>query len=98
MTLEQARDRGFRAQSAWDDFIAPACTELRTEYLSALTKLAANEPWETAKITKLAVAQRVIDAVEAHIRSVVLNGKAAQSEIDRAQMIARIPEAKRKFF
>jgi hypothetical protein len=98
MTPEQAADRGFRAQSALDDFVGPACAELSQEYLSALTKLAVNEPWETAKITKLAVAQRVIAAVEQHLRTAIMAGRSAKAEIDRAKQIQAIPEARRKYF
>lgn len=54
------------------------------------------EPWETAKITKLAVAQRVIDAVEQQLRAAILDGELAAKDLSRAQKIERIPEAKRK--
>jgi hypothetical protein len=94
--LEDRRARGFRAKAALDEFFVPACEGLRGEYLSALTKLAANEPWETAKITKLAVAQRVIDAVEQQLRAAILDGELAAKDLSRAQKIERIPEAKRK--
>lgn len=97
MSPDEARDRGFRASQAWDEFVGPACEQLRQEYMAALTKIAANEPWETAKITKLAVAQRVIDAVEQQIKIAIMNGQAGAVQIDRAAQISRIPEAKRRF-
>jgi hypothetical protein len=55
---EDLRARGFRAKAALDEFLGPAMAPIKAEYLAALTELAANEPWSTAKITKLAVAQR----------------------------------------
>lgn len=97
MNNEDRRARGFRAKAALDEFIGPAMDQMRDEYMHALTKLAANEPWETAKITKLAVAQRVIQAVEQQIRAAVLDGEMAAKDKSRADMIANLPEAKRKW-
>lgn len=94
---EEKVARGMRAKMALDEFLAPALNDIGTEYLTALTQMAANEPWETAKITKLAVAQRVIKMVEQHIISTVMDGVQADANLSRAKKIAAIPEAKRKF-
>lgn len=94
---EQKVARATRAKMAMDEFLAPALQSIGAEYLTALSQLAANEPWETAKITKLAVAQRVIKAVEQHIIMAVLDGQQAADNLDRARKIAALPEAKRKY-
>lgn len=97
MTRDEAIDRSNRAKSANADFIAPACAALKAEYLEALTRIAANEPWETAKITKLSVALRVIDAVEQHVGAAIASGTPAQADRDRAERISKLPEAKRRW-
>jgi hypothetical protein len=89
--------RGHRAHAAMDEFLGPACDALRAEYMAALTKIAAGKPWETAMITKLAIAQRVIDAVEAQLRTAILDGGMAVQEKNRAERIAALPEARRRW-
>jgi hypothetical protein len=94
---EEKVARAVRARFAMDEFLAPALKALEAEYLTALTTLAANEPWETSKITKLAVAQRVIKSVEQQIIMAVLEGEIAGQELGRAKKIAALPEAKRRW-
>ena len=94
---EEKVARAQRAKMAMDEFLAPALNAIGAEYLTALTTLAANEPWETGKISKLAIAQRVIKSVEQHIIMTVMDGVQADSNLARAKQIAAIPEAKRKF-
>lgn len=95
MTPEQRIDRSYRASNAMEEFVSPAIDAARTEYLSALTRLAANEPWETGKLTKLAVAMKVIELVEQHIRAAIVDGEVVSRENARAQQIASIPEFRR---
>lgn len=94
---EEKVARAVRAKFAMEEFLAPALKDLEAEYLTALTTLAASEPWETGKITKLAVAQRVISAVGQHIIRAVLEGEMAGKELERAQKIAALPDAKRRW-
>lgn len=94
---EEKKARGFRAKSAMDEFLAPALKAIEAEYLTALTTLAANEPWATNKLTKLAVAQRVIKAVEQHVIASVMDGEVASHNLERAKKIAALPEAKRRW-
>lgn len=94
---EEKVARAVRAKFAMEEFLAPALRDLEAEYLTALTTLAANEPWETGKITKLAVAQRVITTAEQHIIRAVLEGELAGQELHRAKKIAALPEAKRRW-
>lgn len=95
--LDDRRARGFRAKALMDEFLAPVLEEIRAEYLNGLMKLAANEPWETAKITKLAIAQRVIDMVGQQINAAVSDGEIAAKQKSRAEQISRIPDSKRKW-
>lgn len=97
MNADARRDRGHRAANAFDEFVHPVLDSLRAEYLSALSDLAVNEPWEAGKMTKLAVAQRVINTVEQHMKSLILDGEDASRKISRAQEIERLPEAKRRW-
>lgn len=97
MTEEERRARGFRAKSALDEFVGPAMDVLRAEYIAALSKIAVEEPWASDKIVKLAVAQRVINAVEQQMRRAVSEGEMAAGKISRADEIAKLPEAKRKW-
>ena len=97
MTPEDRRARGFRASAALDEFVAPAIEQLRSEYMAALTQLAVSEPWASDKLVKLAVAQRVINIVEQHFKQLVADGEITAAKISRAQEIARLPEAKRKW-
>ena len=94
---EQKASRGFRAKAAMAEFFAPAFRSLEGEYLTALTTLASNEPWATDKLTKLAVAQRVIKTVEQQVMLAVLEGETAAQNLDRAKKIAALPEAKRRW-
>lgn len=95
MSDRAAIERSRRAQSALEEFVGPACEAARADYLAAMTQIAVNEPWATDKITKLAVAQNVIDMVEQHLRVAISEGKEAQRIANRAEQIALIPEHKR---
>lgn len=97
MTPEELHRRGAHAQTAWDEFIAPAIEGMRAEYLSALTRIAAHEPWEVAKITKLAIAQNVIGAVEDHLRAAMMHGEVAARDQARVRAIEDLPERKKRW-
>ena len=94
---EQKAARGVRAKMAMAEFFAPAFRSIEGEYLTALTTLASNEPWATDKLTKLAVAQRVIKTVEQQVMVAVLEGETAAQSLERAKRIAALPEAKRRW-
>lgn len=97
MTREQLAERGRQAEAAWAEFVGPALESSRAEYMAALTKLAANEPWRSDKIVKLSIAMRVIDKIEEQMRLAMMNGTEAAKQNDRARQIAELPEAKRKW-
>lgn len=95
--LEERRARGFRAKAALDEFVAPAIEGLRSVYMEALTKLAVDEPWSADKMTKLAVAQRVINTVEQQIKAAIMDGEIAAKDKSRADEIAKLPAAKKRW-
>lgn len=97
MSSHEAVSRGQRAVAATDEFLGPAMEAARADYLAALTTIAANEPWATDKITKLAIATRVIDLVEAHMRSLIGAGQQAAHSINHAEKIASVPSVKRRW-
>ncbi|WP_093021165.1 hypothetical protein [Sphingobium sp. YR768] len=79
------------------EFVGPALEALRSEYQVAHMKLCVDDPTATDKMIKLAVAQRVINAVEGHIKAAMADGAFAMSEKARADEIAKLPEAKRRW-
>lgn len=95
MSNTERADRGRRASEAFEEFISPALVQARAIYLEAMTRIAADAPWEAGKITKLAIAQKVIDLVEEHLRTAMFDGATAQQAVDRARMVSEIPEHKR---
>lgn len=95
--VDARRTRAFQAKHAMDEFISPAMEALRAEYLEALSRLAVSEPWSANKLVKLAIAQRVINAVEQHIKTLIMDGEIAAKEKSRADEIAKLPEAKRRW-
>lgn len=95
MSHAERADRGRRAGDAFVEFVQPALVDARATYLEAMTRIAADEPWQAGKITKLAIAQRVIDLVEEHLRAAMANGIEAQKTIDHANKVSDIPERRR---
>lgn len=91
-------DRAARADSAAREmeFLGPAFAVVETAYADRLTELAAETPWETAKIAKLAAALKIARMVRAQIEQVVADGPVARSEISRAAQIETIRTDKRR--
>lgn len=97
MTDDEHASRGMRAAMAWDEFVEPALNAIAAEYMAALTSVAASEPWQSDKIVKLAVATRVIDKVQEHLRAAIMAGDSARAKIGRAHEIEQLPARKRKW-
>jgi len=96
LSLEERTRRAFQAKVAWE-FIAPALEALRDEYQQAQMRAAINEPDKPAKIINLSVAQRTINTVEAHMFAAIKDGDVAAKDRQRAEEIAKLSPAKRKF-
>ena len=95
--MSEATERGRRAHELLDEFLGPALDAARADYLAAMTQVAASEPWASDKITKLAIAQKVIDLVESHLRAAIASGEVAARNDARAEKVASIPHAKRRW-
>lgn len=95
MTVYDRASDGARAKTALDEFLTPAFAAVEASYATRLTDLAAEQPWEAGKITKLATALKIARTVRAQIEAIVADGKLAQQEIGRAAQIEKIPTAKR---
>jgi len=91
-----AADRGNRARAALDEFLNPAFEVVIADYMRRLTQIAAETPWETAKIAKLASAAKIAEAAKAQIADVIARGDAAVAEIKRARAIEALPTERRK--
>lgn len=97
MTRDETLARGARARAAMEEFVTPAVEGIRAEYLARLTEIAANEPWNSDKIVKLAIASRVIDAVESHLANAIMAGRVEQQNAERARQIEDLPAHKRRW-
>lgn len=96
LTAGERIQRGAEARRALDAFIDPAFTVLEAEYTEKLQHIAAEQPWETGKISKLAIALRVSREVKGQLLALVLDGEMAQRDTARARKIADLPEARRR--
>lgn len=67
---------------------------IRMEYFKRAGQL---DPWEGEKLGKLAMAGRIVDMVESHVRSIIENGSIAEGDLIRAEKIAELPLHKRKW-
>ena len=60
-------------------------------------RAAINEPDKPTKIINLSVAQRTINTVEAHMFAAIKDGDVAAKERSRAEEVAKLSPAKRKY-
>lgn len=90
--IETAR----RASMAMDEFFAPAFDLVHGEYIAAMSDVATRAPWEADKITKLAVAAKVVREVRAQIQALINDGDVARGELKRREQLEAIPHEKRK--
>lgn len=68
---------------------------IRTTYLERLSQV---EPWETDKLSKLAMAHKITQQVEGMVRSIISNADVQQAARDYADKIEKIPAQKRRYF
>jgi len=85
------------AENAMKRWLGPAFDAVNEVYRERLQSIAAKEPWETAKISKVAVAITIAAEVRKQIEAVVADGKVALSEKRHRQQIENIPHEKRKW-
>lgn len=66
--------------------------------MTYLERMAQVDPWEVEKLSKLAMAHKITQQVEAMVRSIISNADVAQAARDYADKIEKIPHEKRRFF
>jgi hypothetical protein len=95
MTPADRATRGDRARAALREFVDEAFTVAMADYQARLIEIAAEKPWETEKIAKLATAFKIARTVKAQIEALVADGDMAQKDMSRAAQIERIRADKR---
>ena len=84
-----------RAEQALSEYLRPAFQTVEAAYVDKLTNLAAETPWETDKITKLAMALKIMRTAQAQIEALATGGAAIEAQMDYARQIEKIPAHKR---
>lgn len=90
-------DRGQRATSALREFLDPAFDVVISDYMGRLTQIAAEAPWDTAKIVKLAAAAKIAEQVRVQIKALVADGEVALADVQRARQIEGLSTERRKW-
>lgn len=96
MTPEERYSEAQAAQAALDRFLGPAFAVVEAEYTEKLTQLAAETPWETDRIRKLAAAIKIARAVRGQVEAIISDGKAAAADMQRAKQLSELSDHKRK--
>jgi hypothetical protein len=87
------------AKAAWERFVGPALATVRADYMAKLTDEAI-KPMEgraLQAVQNLSIGLRIADLIEGQIRSLMLDGAAAQKELDRASDLARLSPEQRRY-
>lgn len=92
----EREDRGRRAEAALREFLAPAIEVAVADYIARMTEIAAETPWETGRIAKLAAGVKIARAVQAQIAALVADGEVAAAERKRARQIESIGTERRR--
>lgn len=62
-----------------------------------IERMSAVEPWETEKLAKLAMANKIVQQVDACVREIIDAGKVAENHIEHVKRIEKLPASKRRF-
>lgn len=95
-TPSERIDRGQRAGAALKEFLDPAFDVVIADYMARLTQIAAETPWDTAKIVKLAAAAKIAEQVRVQIKGLVADGDMALDDKRRAHKIEGLSTERRK--
>jgi len=68
---------------------------LRQAYFDRAADLMPND---TSALLKLGMAAKIVDQIDAHVKHILVAGKIEAAAQDHADKIARLPEARRRFF
>lgn len=92
--------RAERAVEVMQEFIAPAMTVIRDEYLGKLREVAAKHPMRgepLAMVEKLSTALKIVDQLEVQMRALIADGDAAKADAARADQMARLNTEQRRY-
>lgn len=92
--------RAERTDAALKDFVGPALSVIRDDYLAKLREVAAKHPMRgepLAMVEKLSTALKILDQVEVQMTALIADGQQAQAEADRAGKIARLNTEQRRY-
>lgn len=87
------------AKAAWDRFVSPALATIRADYMAKLTA-EATKPMEgraLQAVQNLSIGLRVAEQVEAQMKGLILDGAAAQKDMERASDLARLSPEQRRY-
>lgn len=96
LTDAQKVARAHNAKRALEEFLDPAFEAVVEAYADRLEQIASTTPWEAAKITALANAQRIAKEVRSQIVALVYDGESARKEMIRVERIEKLTPAKRR--
>lgn len=82
--------RAERARAAMDEFIGPAFDVYEADIVRRLTEIAAEAPNEATKISKLAMAVKVLRNVRRQVEAIADEGKIIEADVKRARQIEKI--------
>ena len=89
-------ERGQRAEAALKEFLDPAFDVVIADYMGRLTQIAAETPWDTGKIVKLAAAAKIAEAVRVQVKGLVADGELATQDLKRGRQIEGLSTERRK--
>tara|TARA_R110002074_G_scaffold262994_2_gene435124 strand:- start:10401 stop:10703 length:303 start_codon:yes stop_codon:yes gene_type:complete len=94
MTEEDIR-RGQRwaAFYAEEGGLRDILTAIGATYIERMSSV---EPWETDKLAKLAMANKITKQIDVFVQEIIGTGKVAQAAQRHAEKIEQIPERKRR--
>jgi hypothetical protein len=91
--------RAQRAQSAWDEFIAPMLTDISEEYVARMQEVACTELVSEAradKIATLSIALKVVEAMRNGMLATIKDGEIAQKEKIKAERIEQMSDRQQR--
>ena len=96
MTPEERIATGEQAKVALSRFLAPAFDHVMTDYHRRMTEIAAETPWETGRIAKLAAAFKIAKTVREQIELLAKDGDMARQDIRHAAQIEGLSVERKK--
>ena len=70
-------------------------TYIGETYLKRMSQV---EPWETEKLAKLAMANKITQQIDAMVQAIINDGKVQEHVQKRVKMIEAIPHKARRFY